>query len=331
MRNVGKKYKNNSLSSSKYTHGFTIVELLIVIVIIAILAAITIVAYNGIQTRANTSADAAALNQVNQKIAAYMVESTTPPTDLASVGVNNGNTNFQYSYDSTANSYCVTATTGSVSYYISTTTGIPTTGSCPGHGTGGVPAITNLIRNPTLASVTTDWSGATSSATFTTTKISGLSPPLPSITTAFRMTTTAAPTTWWRLTNTANPVLTENVSYSFSGYVRPSVTCPTGTVIQWYNSSGSLISESGGAFTGQNGGTWARRSVTAISPATTTTAKLQIGCSSNGTTSATLDGTAFFFEASTSVDNYADPNTNANWVWTIPSSPSLSQSIGPAV
>jgi prepilin-type N-terminal cleavage/methylation domain-containing protein len=36
----------------KTTSGFTIVELLVVIVVIAILAAITIVAYNGIQARA---------------------------------------------------------------------------------------------------------------------------------------------------------------------------------------------------------------------------------------------------------------------------------------
>ena len=39
----------------KNNQGFTLVELLIVVVIIAILAAITIVVYNGIQQRARDS------------------------------------------------------------------------------------------------------------------------------------------------------------------------------------------------------------------------------------------------------------------------------------
>lgn len=48
--------------------GFTIVELLIVIVVIAILAAITIVAYNGIQERARVQSANSDLNSLTKAI-----------------------------------------------------------------------------------------------------------------------------------------------------------------------------------------------------------------------------------------------------------------------
>lgn len=48
--------------------GFTIVELLIVIVVIAILAAITIVAFNGVQARANDSRMRSSMNQLEKAI-----------------------------------------------------------------------------------------------------------------------------------------------------------------------------------------------------------------------------------------------------------------------
>lgn len=62
--------------------GFTIVELLIVIVIIGILAAITIVAYNGVQQRAINSAVATDLSSNGKKIMAGSATNGQYPTTI---------------------------------------------------------------------------------------------------------------------------------------------------------------------------------------------------------------------------------------------------------
>lgn len=63
--------------------GFTIVELLIVVVVIAILAAITIVSYNGITNKANQSAAKAAAATAQKKIELYNSENSRYPITAA--------------------------------------------------------------------------------------------------------------------------------------------------------------------------------------------------------------------------------------------------------
>lgn len=125
-------------------HGFTIVELLIVIVVIGILAAIVIVAYNGVTNRANDNAVKSDLANLAKKIEAYKAVSSTAlyPTTMTEFYSMDGGVKLSKSaYNTTpsssdfnalvclksGDSYVIMSASKSTNrFYISSTTNTPT-------------------------------------------------------------------------------------------------------------------------------------------------------------------------------------------------------------
>jgi prepilin-type N-terminal cleavage/methylation domain-containing protein len=312
--------------------GFTIVELLIVIVVIGILAAITIVAYNGVQQRAKAAAVSTDLAGAAKQLAIFEVDAGSYPATLADVNGGQGikaSAGTTYQYSSTGTTYCVTATNGTMSYKISNTATNPTQGGCAGHGVGGVAAITNLVRNPVAATGTSDWvTTASTGGTSTGSRLTGQATPLPGVSTAYRITLTGTPASWWRVQNSSNIPVTAGRQYTASGWVRPSVAVGTYVIIIWQNSAGSTIQENASTATTHAVNTWERRSVTATAPAGAVSVRLQLGSPGGGVINATLDGTGMLFEDSATLNNFADGNS-PDWVWN--GTANLSSSTGPPV
>ena len=86
-----------NISTSK---GFTIVELLIVIVVIGILAAITVVAYNGISNRSKEAAAESAASSAVKKAGAFQSETGSLP--LASTDLTGAATTTSYNLNGVA-------------------------------------------------------------------------------------------------------------------------------------------------------------------------------------------------------------------------------------
>lgn len=77
---------NNINTKLRSERGFTIVELLIVIVVIGILAAITIVSFNGVTAKANTTSAQSAAATALKKAEAYNAEKQSYPTPAQMTG-----------------------------------------------------------------------------------------------------------------------------------------------------------------------------------------------------------------------------------------------------
>ncbi len=82
----------------KTTSGFTIVELLIVIVVIAILAAISVVAYTGIQQRARDSQRRSDLSALAKAYAIYRIDNGDMDTGSGCGNAGNGHGWFNVTY-----------------------------------------------------------------------------------------------------------------------------------------------------------------------------------------------------------------------------------------
>lgn len=82
----------------KNAYGFTIVELLIVIVIIGVLAAITIVAYNGIQGRAEYSRMKSDFGTLQTALELYKAEHDGAYPNSADCVATSGETNYEHEW-----------------------------------------------------------------------------------------------------------------------------------------------------------------------------------------------------------------------------------------
>ncbi len=111
------------------TSGFTIVELLIVVVVIAILAAITIVAYNGINQRANDSSVKNIVSQAFKKVETYKTTDDTYPADLLAAGVPTAS-GVTFDFRTYGYGACVSATKGTSIFHVSTDNPGATYGTC---------------------------------------------------------------------------------------------------------------------------------------------------------------------------------------------------------
>ncbi|MBL8159360.1 prepilin-type N-terminal cleavage/methylation domain-containing protein [Candidatus Saccharibacteria bacterium] len=285
--------------------GFTIVELLIVIVVIGILAVIAIGAFTRAQEQARAATVQSDLKASAKQLEQVNVETGTYPTNGNGLPAS-PNTGYQYAYDAATNTYCLTGTNGASSFKVTSTNKTPVTGGCPGHGVGGVAAITNMIINPSAEVNTSNISGYFSGTrTLDNTRaVSGTY----SVRTDTNSATNAQGAFW-----ATGLVATAGTQYSCS----ISVSGTPGTNLEVSgrvdNGAGNYLSEAHGMVTVGLTDSWQRVNFSFVAPANTGRIHIQYKLPT-AISGRTIWADAAMCVAGSGTYNFADGNS-ANWIW----------------
>lgn len=126
---MGKQY------ITRKTPGFTIVELTVVIVVIAILASITVIVYRVVLTNSRSQAVSSDLQETNAKITRYRSDKGTYPPDQTEFNTlqksnTSGDTTLTYTFNNTTRQYCLAATGHGVTFHLQSTNPKVESGPC---------------------------------------------------------------------------------------------------------------------------------------------------------------------------------------------------------
>lgn len=246
--------RGHSSFNNAQSKGFTIVELLIVVVVIAILAAITIVAFRGIQDQAKASALKSDLTNAAKALELAKIQSGTDtyPTGFpSSVKTSNGAI---LSLSEETNAYCVNAELpgSTLKHFYSLTSKTIETGVCPGNIVSGseigtTPTLINDVTFSALGSGAQQWGigiGGSASATASV-RAGTASDPFPNRPVLRVSNTANSATTWLYIRGPVNLAgITSGSTYSSSFYVRLASGTVGGAIYSFGVMSGSATNAS---------------------------------------------------------------------------------------